>query len=108
LIVAFDGDDAPGLWTRSVEIGTVSFVGEAIAETSDLLVRVRYRDPSVPARFEPLPGNRAHITFVDPQRALALGQVLAIYDGNQLLGGGIYETITPVVPAETSRSANSA
>ena len=32
----------------------------------------------------------ALIRFRDPQRALASGQVLAFYDGEHLLGGGIY------------------
>lgn len=107
LIVAFDGNDTPGLWTLSVEIGAVSFVGKPVATARNLLVRVRYRDPSVPARFEPLEGGRARITFRDPQRALALGQVLALYDGAQLLGGGFYEKITPVENAVSEMTESS-
>ena len=30
------------------------------------------------------------VTFSDPQRALTPGQVLAIYDGERLVGSGIY------------------
>ena len=33
---------------------------------------------------------KAKITFAEPQRALTPGQVLAIYDGEQLIGSGIY------------------
>ena len=33
------------------------------------------------------------ITFHKPQRALAPGQICGIYDGEQLLGGGIFESI---------------
>ncbi|HRE83748.1 MAG TPA: hypothetical protein PLN52_22070, partial [Opitutaceae bacterium] len=28
--------------------------------------------------------------FHTPQRALASGQILALYDGSRLLGGGVY------------------
>jgi tRNA-specific 2-thiouridylase len=52
--------------------------------------RVRYRDPRVPVEFIPEGGGSATIRFRSPQRALASGQVLALYDGERLLGGGIY------------------
>ena len=35
-------------------------------------------------------GGTASITFDEPQRGLASGQVIAFYRGEQLLGGGIY------------------
>jgi tRNA-specific 2-thiouridylase len=45
----------------------------------------------VPLHFEALEGNGAHVVFKTPQRGLASGQVLAFYDGERLLGGGIYQ-----------------
>jgi tRNA-specific 2-thiouridylase len=30
------------------------------------------------------------VRFSQPQRALAAGQILALYRGEQLLGGGVY------------------
>ena len=54
---------------------------------------MRYRDPRVPLRFEPLAGGTsARVVFETPQRGLASGQVLALYDGERLLGGAIYLT----------------
>jgi tRNA-specific 2-thiouridylase len=32
----------------------------------------------------------ALVRFAEPQRGLASGQVLAFYEGERLLGGGIY------------------
>lgn len=90
LLVAFDGPDAPGLYATQVRVHSLSWIGEPVSAECDLLSRVRYRDPSVPVRFVPDGGNSATITFVEPQRALASGQILALYDGEQLLGGGIY------------------
>ncbi|HUG10172.1 MAG TPA: tRNA 2-thiouridine(34) synthase MnmA [Opitutaceae bacterium] len=90
LLVAFDGPDAPGLWSARVRVNSLSWIGDAITAPRDLLARVRYRDPSVPARFEPDSESSAEITFAQPQRGLAPGQILALYDGEHLLGGGVY------------------
>ena len=51
---------------------------------------MRYRDPRVPLEFIPEGGGTARVRFAQPQRALASGQILALYDGEQLLGGGVY------------------
>ena len=51
---------------------------------------MRYRDPRVPHAFAPEEGGTARVTFADPQRGLASGQVLAFYDGERLLGAGVY------------------
>jgi tRNA-specific 2-thiouridylase len=52
--------------------------------------RVRYRDPRIPLEFSPELDGTAMIRFRAPQRALASGQILALYEGERLLGGGIY------------------
>ena len=36
------------------------------------------------------PDDAARIVFDTPQRGLASGQILALYEGERLLGGGIY------------------
>jgi tRNA-uridine 2-sulfurtransferase len=90
LLVAFDAPDAPGLWTREVRVHQLSFLGEPVAAARRLEGRVRYRDPRVPLVFEPQAGGTAAIRFDRPQRALAPGQILALYDGERLLGGGVY------------------
>jgi tRNA-specific 2-thiouridylase len=90
LLVAFDGPDAPGLWSTRVRVNSFSWIGEPVVQSRDLLARVRYRDPAVPARFEPVGESSAEITFSRPQRGLASGQILALYDGERLLGGGVY------------------
>ncbi len=90
LLVAFDQTDAPGLWTSECRVHSMSFNGAPITERRRLEARVRYRDPRVPIKFTPEPGNTAHIKFEAPQRALASGQILALYDGEKLLGGGVF------------------
>ncbi len=90
LLVAFDQPDAPGLFQSEVRVHSLSWVGAAIETQCDLEARVRYRDPRVPIQFSPDSGGMAHIRFAAPQRGLASGQILALYRGEQLLGGGIY------------------
>ncbi len=90
LLVAFDGPEAPGLWANECRVHRVSFIGEPIAAPRRLECRVRYRDPRVGIEFTPEGGNAAHVKFASPQRALASGQIMAFYDGEQLLGGAVF------------------
>ncbi|MGC6506282.1 MAG: tRNA 2-thiouridine(34) synthase MnmA [Coraliomargaritaceae bacterium] len=90
LIVAFDQPDSPGLFTRSVQIENISFINHLVSKECRLLARPRYRDPAQPAHYRPTGSNSAEIIFDQPQRALAPGQILALYEGQRLLGGGFY------------------
>ena len=51
-------------------------------------VRIRYRGGDVPALVTPGPGATARVEFSEPQRAVAPGQSVVIYSGEELLGGG--------------------
>jgi tRNA-specific 2-thiouridylase len=97
LLVAFDGPAAPGLWTTEARVHGLSFIGEPLAQACRVECRVRYRDPRVPIEFAPdvgrglpTPPTTATVRFAAPQRALAPGQILALYDGERLLGGGVF------------------
>ena len=90
LLVAFDHPDAPGLFQNEVRVHSLSWLGEPLTAPRPLEGRVRYRDPRVPLEFTPEGGGTARITFATPQRGLASGQILAFYDGERLLGGGVY------------------
>ena len=94
LLVAFDSPEAPGLFTNEVRVHSLSWVEKPVAAPCLIEGRVRYRDPRVRLEFIPDAQNghatSATIRFQIPQRALASGQVLALYDGERLLGGGIY------------------
>jgi tRNA-specific 2-thiouridylase len=90
LLVAFDGPAAPGLWANECRVHSLSFIGDPITTPSQIECRVRYRDPRVFIEFTPEPGGSAFIKFSTPQRALAPGQIMALYDGDRLLGGGVF------------------
>jgi tRNA-specific 2-thiouridylase len=90
LLVAFDHPDAPGLFQNEVRVHALSWLGRPPTGPGPLEGRVRYRDPRVPLEFIPEGGDTALVKCAAPQRGLASGQILAFYDGERLLGGGVY------------------
>lgn len=90
LMVDFDSPQAPGLYCSEIRVHHLSFTGTPVTAPARLLGRVRYRDAAVPLHFEPLADGAAQIRFDRPQRALASGQILALYQDDRLLGGGVY------------------
>lgn len=59
------------------------------AEPVRLQVKVRYRNPAVPAVVAPDGAGSVRVTFDEPQRAIARGQWAVFYDGDILVGGGV-------------------
>jgi len=90
LLVGFDHPDEPGLFQSQVRVHSLNWTGAPVSQARSLEGRVRYRDPRVPLRLVPDGAGTGLVTFESPQRALASGQVLALYDGDRLLGGGVY------------------
>ena len=91
LVVAFESARAEAIWHPEIRLHQISWLaGEPLRQREAIEVKVRYRDPRVPALFEPDGIGGARLIFAEPQRALASGQVCALYSGEQVLGGGIY------------------
>ncbi len=91
LLVAFDGPEAPGLFCTELRIHSLHWNTPTPPTAACALEgRVRYRDPRVELEFIPEDGGSALIRFKTSQRALASGQILALHDGERLLGGGVY------------------
>ncbi|WP_165219433.1 tRNA 2-thiouridine(34) synthase MnmA [Aquisphaera insulae] len=63
---------------------------EPTAETS-CFAQIRARHAAVPARVTPLPDRRVRIHFESPQSAVSPGQVVTLYEGDLVLGGGWIE-----------------
>ncbi|WFB34345.1 tRNA 2-thiouridine(34) synthase MnmA [Kiritimatiellota bacterium B12222] len=93
LVIAFDERDTPHLYSTSCEIRELSFTGEPIVEACEIQARPRYRAQSEAITYTPLAEGVARIEWHQPQRAIAKGQICALYDGEVLLGGGIYTEI---------------
>ena len=93
LIVAFDRREESSLWANEFNLQDVTFLDESYEDSSNLklLGKARYRDPSTPIQLNRLDSQKNYaVTFSEPQRALTPGQVLAVYDGERLVGSGVY------------------
>lgn len=83
------------LQKQEFTVGKMHYLsGEIPTAPFEAKVRVRYKAPEEPALVTPLTDNRAHITLVNPQRAITPGQAAVFYggeDGDEVLCGGIIE-----------------
>ena len=61
--------------------------------------KIRYNYGEVRAIAHPLPGNRARLEFLEPQRSVSPGQAAVCYVGDRVIGGGWIER-TEIVPKE--------
>jgi tRNA-uridine 2-sulfurtransferase len=93
LIVAFDRADAEGLYTRRCRICSLSYTNKTLPERTAILAKPRYRAKATKVLFEALDEKSAILEFDEPQRALTPGQICALYEGERLIGGGIFEEI---------------
>lgn len=96
LVIALERPDTPLLWSRKCVIGGISTTGADLSRPRRLLAQPRYRCPAAPAWYQPFERDgtlAAELMFDEPQRALTPGQICALYDGEHLLGGGVFETI---------------
>jgi len=93
LVVAIENPDTPLLWARKAVLHSISSTGEPLNDERLLQAQPRYRCPAGDALFRPLGDGRAELEYTEPQRALTPGQICALYDGERLLGGAVFETI---------------
>lgn len=92
LVVAFDHPETAGtLYTTESWVNNLSWINRPLTEKCEVLVRVRYRDASTPVTFTPDGSGGAHIAYKHMQRGIAPGQIIAFYDGETLLGGGVFQ-----------------
>jgi len=76
---------------RELTAGEVSWCGAPPAGTLACRARIRSRGAEAPAEVQPLEGRRARVVFREPQRAIAPGQAVVFYQGDEVLGGGWIE-----------------
>lgn len=99
LVVAIEREDTPYLWATRCRISSLSSVSPKSfnpLESRRLMAQPRYRCPAMDAAYKPLQdrnGVTAELIFDSPQRALTPGQICGLYNGDQLLGGAIFEEI---------------
>jgi tRNA-uridine 2-sulfurtransferase len=93
LVLAIEAADTPLLWATHCTLAGISTTGPDLTSQRVLHAQPRYRCPAAEATFTPLGDERAELVFHTPQRALTPGQICALYDGERLLGGAVFERI---------------
>lgn len=80
------------LFATMLEISEVRWTrGEPLGEGARVQAKARYKAEPADARLVEVDGERAVFEFAKRQRALTPGQAVAIYDGDEVLGGGTVE-----------------
>lgn len=90
LVVVLERPGAEGLYSSASRLQSLSFCNRERVEPCNLLARPRYRAKAVPVRFTPGESGTASLAWAEPQRAIASGQICALYEGNRLVGGGVF------------------
>ena len=96
LVIAIEQADTPLLWARQAILNNISTTGIDLTCERMLNAQPRYRTAAPIARFMPFKrGDEwcAELEYETPQRALTPGQICALYDGDRLLGGAVFESI---------------
>lgn len=97
LVIAIESPDTPLLWARRCTLTSLSSAGEPFFREMKLEAQPRYRCPAGRAIFRPYQNANgdwmAELEFAERQRALTPGQICALYDGDHLLGGAIFQSV---------------
>jgi tRNA-specific 2-thiouridylase len=75
------------LWKNTIQLSHLHWINDAPAEGT-YQIRVRHRAKLTEAVLS-YNGNEATLELTDPERAIAAGQSVVIYDGDICVGGGI-------------------
>ena len=82
--------DAEDLDHRGLYADNVNLIGVAdIPEPRRVTARIRYKDPGAPATCRITPDGELEVIFDEPRRAITRGQSVVLYDGDDVLGGGV-------------------
>ena len=93
LVIGYDRPDTEGLYARRAILTNLSAAGPELPAQARIEARPRYRAPRVAIDFTKRDDGTAEVIFAEPQRALAAGQICALYEGPRLLGGGVFAEI---------------
>jgi len=80
------------LFASRLRVNNLNWVaGKAPKDMDGITAKVRYKSPEAAVRLE-IDGDSAEAVFAQPQRAIAPGQSIVFYHGDEVLGGGIIES----------------
>ena len=82
------------LMHRRLVAKNLNFVSvESIREPLRVTARVRYKDTAASATVFPEGDNSIRVVFDEPKRAITPGQSVVLYDGEDLVAGGVIDQV---------------
>jgi len=94
-IVVAVGDDDPALFSRTLIASDISETVDGVLTNyigKHLYARIRYRQPLQKCKIESIENGKVTVSFTDDQRAVAPGQFIAFYDGDDLIGSAVIDS----------------
>ncbi|MBO4384682.1 MAG: tRNA 2-thiouridine(34) synthase MnmA [Clostridia bacterium] len=85
------------LFSTSLTCDKVSFISKKPEDSFRCTAKFRYRQPDQGVTVK-MAGEGCVIEFDEPQRAVTKGQWAVLYDGDECLGGGEIDSVTPLKP----------
>ena len=71
-----------------LEAERVSWIAEHPEPGAEVTVQIRAHGHEIAARVEGVDADAATVRFAESQRSIAPGQLVAFYQGDEVLGGG--------------------
>ena len=82
--------DNQSLFTRDLQAEKINFIPfDYLSSPIRIKAKVRYKHQEQWATVEQTDEDSFHLRFDEPQRAIAKGQSVVLYDGDYIVGGGI-------------------
>ena len=94
VLVVGQGNDHPEMYTSSIPLNEISWIGECPTLPLTGAAKVRYRQPDQVCRLMATETG-FRVDFDEPQRAVTPGQWVCFYQDQWCLGGGIIESDKP-------------
>jgi tRNA-specific 2-thiouridylase len=73
---------------RTLTASGVNWIAGSPPSDPRVTAQIRHRHREAPALVEPLEAGRTRVTFDEPQTAVAPGQAVVFYAGDEVVGGG--------------------
>lgn len=77
------------LWTDQLQLENLHWIGDSPQEGGEYQVRTRHLAPLVDAKAQSLSKKQLVLKLKSPQRVVASGQSVVVYDDQVCLGGGV-------------------
>src|SRR3989344_3516071 len=95
ILIVAEKKDEKKFSRKEVVVENANWISAIPKKGKKYKARIRYRQPLEECEVAEVSKNSTKIIFKNPQRAVTPGQSLVIYDGEEMLGGGIIQS-TPL------------